>query len=265
MWLALGERGFDTAWEYQTQWAISKAVRSSGIPRSDIFIETKIPCSVHGGSHAHGRYFPPYMTPEESRAHFHEDLKELDMEYVDLLVLHEPCDYLAPYAYNASKETAGVYAVLEEALANGTAKAIGVSNFRRVHFEALANSTTNHVVPAVNQARLSLGNVDWDTVEYCRQHNITYQVYSPLHYAACDGVPASSSPTLQRIATAHNVSYIQVMLRWMSQHGWAIVTATNKTSHATSDIHIYDFTLTQDQLNALDHCRGKKENENLVV
>jgi len=253
----------DTAWEYQTQWAISKAVRSSGIPRSDIFIETKIPCSVHGGSHAHGRYFPPYMTPEDSRAHFHADLNELDMEYVDLLVLHEPCDYIAPYAYNASKETAGVYSVLEEALANGTAKAIGVSNFRKEHFEALLQ--TNHVVPAVNQARLSLGNVDWETVEYCWHHNITYQVYSPLHYAGCDGVPASSSPTLQRIATAHNVSYIQVMLRWMSQRGWAIVTATNKTSHATSDIHIYDFTLTEDELNALDHCRAKNKTESIVV
>merc|ERR1719253_1798306 len=63
MWLERGERGFDTAWEYQTQWGISKAIRDSGIPRSQVFITTKIPCSVHGGSCS----WPLFSTVHDTR------------------------------------------------------------------------------------------------------------------------------------------------------------------------------------------------------
>jgi len=261
MWLEHGERGFDTAWEYQTQWDISKAIRESGIPRSQIFITTKIPGSVHGGSSSHGRYFPPYMTPDDARAKFHADLSELGVDYVDLLLLHEPCDYLAPYTYNDSVETAGVYAVMEEALANGTAKAIGVSNFRPEHFEPLLKTAL--VAPA-NQARMSIGNPDWETIRYCQQHNITYQVYSPLHGGGCDGVPASSSPTLQRIAQAHGMDIYQLQFRWMTQNNFAVVTATNKSSHMASDAKSFEFMLTDDDMSALNNCSATAT-QNIIV
>jgi diketogulonate reductase-like aldo/keto reductase len=197
------------------------------------------------------------MTPDDARAKFHEDLNELGVDYVDLLLLHEPCDYLAPYAYNASVETAGVYAVMEEALANGTAKAIGVSNFRPEHFEPLLKVA--RVVPAVNQVRMSIGNPDWETIRYCQQHNITFQVYSPLHYGGCDGVPASSSPTLRRIAQGHGMDVYQLQFRWMTQNNFAVVTATNKSSHMTSDVKSFEFTLTDEDMSALNNCKAKQD------
>jgi diketogulonate reductase-like aldo/keto reductase len=203
------------------------------------------------------------MTPDDARAKFHEDLIELGVDYVDLLLLHEHCDYIAPYPYNASAETAAVYAVLEEALANGTARAIGVSNFRQEHFEPLLQ--TARVVPAVNQARMSLGNADWETIRYCQQHNITYQVYSPLHGGGCDDMPAASSPTLQRIAQAHGMDIYQLQFRWMAQNNLAVVTATNKSSHMTSDVKSFEFTLTDEDMSALNNCTFKKANQDIMV
>merc|ERR1711879_196935 len=258
-----GERGFDTAWEYSTQEAIGKAIRGSGVARSEIFISTKIQCSIHGGARAHGKVYPAHATRDGARAMIRDNLRLLGTDYIDLLLIHTPCDLLAPYPYNASAETSIVWGVLEEALANGTAKAIGVSQFRREHFEPLLK--TARIVPAVNQYPMSVGNIDWDTVKYCRQRNITLQAFSPLHNAGCDGVAATSSPTLKRIATAHNMSIYQLMLRSLTQRGFAEVTATNKSSHAVSDLESFHFTLGDAELDTLDHCTGPKDYEDIIV
>merc|ERR1712226_1664599 len=99
-----------------------------------------------------------------------ENLRELGSKigYIDLLLLHEPCDYLAPYPYNATQETAGAYKAMEEAYAwdNNTVRAIGVSNFQQIHLDALFQ--TNRVKPAVNQCRMSVGNYDKQTHDYCK-------------------------------------------------------------------------------------------------
>jgi diketogulonate reductase-like aldo/keto reductase len=264
LWIETGERGFDTAWEYDTSRGISEAIKVAGLKRSEVFITTKIPASIHGGSarYKNNQTCPTYMTPEMARAHIQENLEQLDLDYVDLLLMHEPMDFLAPYPYNATKETADVYAVMEEAFFNGTAKAIGVSNFQPVHFEPLLK--TARVKPVINQARLSLGNADWETIEYCRQHNITYQGYSVLHYGGCDGTDAVSSPTVQRIASAHNMSIYQVQLRWISQHGFGLVACTNKSSHMTSDIQSLGFTLTHHEMNTLDACAAWQPTQLIV-
>merc|ERR1711998_297215 len=101
-------------------------------------------------------------TPEMARAHIHENLEYLGVDYVDLLLMHEPMDYLQPYPYNATQETADVYAVMEESFFNGTARAIGVSNFQQVHFDPLLQ--TAKVKPALTQNHVSVGCVDLETV-----------------------------------------------------------------------------------------------------
>jgi hypothetical protein len=134
LWLELGGRGFDSAWEYQTEKSIAAAIRASGLPRSEVFVTSKIPGSLHGGCcgcpgamppgqwppcqpgkngqpACHGVCFPAsgHYTPAQAKQYIARDLEDLgpDIGYIDLLLMHEPCDYIAPYPYNASAETAG--------------------------------------------------------------------------------------------------------------------------------------------------------------
>ena len=268
LWLSLGGRGFDTAWEYETQIAVAAAVAASGLARSEVFITSKIPGSLHGGccgcpgaaappaclQKCHGVCFPAYghYTAANATAYIALDLAELavnGLEYIDLLLMHEPSDYLAPYAYNASFETGEIYGALEAAMTSedpafkGKIKAIGVSNFDHEMLALLAK-TNPATTPAVNQCRMSVGGYDAETHAYCKQHGIVYQAYSVLH-------GDSSAPPVVAAAAAHGVSAQQVMERWATQLGVPIVTSSNVSAYDTEDIAIFDITLTAAEMSAI--------------
>ena len=197
LWLQLGGRGFDSAWEYRTQRAIAAAIRESGLPRSALFVTTKIPGSLHGGccgcpgaappgqwppclAKCHGVCFPAsgHYTPQMAKDYIQADLEALgDVGSIDLLLMHEPCDYIAPYPYNASKETASIWLAMEQAMREmpDKIKAIGVSNFDANMLRLLADDPATTITPAVNQCRMSAGEFDKPTADYCRAHGITYQ------------------------------------------------------------------------------------------
>ena len=263
----LGGRGFDSAWEYRTQAAVARNMSASGIPREELFLTTKIPGSLHGGccgcpgasppgqclDKCHGVCFPAagHYAAANATAYILEDLKILfdnGVDYIDLLLLHEPCDSIAPYPYNASAETSAVYGAMEAALHSqdpalkGRIKAIGVSNFDSNMLTLLA--ATNPTKPAVNQCRMSVGQYDATTHEYCKQNNITYQAYSTLHGSVSDAA-------VTKIATAHNVSNAQAVMRWITQLGVPIVTASDSATYDATDIAIFDFDLTPSEMDSL--------------
>ena len=267
LWLELGGRGFDSAWEYRTQATVAKAMVASGVPREQLFLTTKIPGSLHGGCcgcpgagpagtclpKCHGLCFPAHghYTAENATSYIHQNLKILlanGIEYIDLLLLHEPCDYIAPYPYNASAETSDVYGAMEAALLStdpalmGRIKSIGVSNFNSRMLTLLA--VTNKVKPAVNQCRMTVGGYDAATHAYCRQHGITYQAYSTLHGKIDD-------PAVSTIATAHGVSNAQVGMRWVTQLGVPLVTASENAKYDREDMGIFDFELSQAEMETL--------------
>lgn len=267
LWLQLGGRGFDSAWEYRTQGGIARAMVKSGITRSELFLTTKIPGSLHGGccgcpgagppgtclAKCHGVCFPAsgHYTAKDATRYIREELATLrnnGVEYVDLLLLHEPCDYLAPYPYNASAECSQVYGAMEAALTSddpelkGRIRALGVSNFDATMLQQLAR--TNKIVPAVNQCRMSVGEYDAATHEYCKQHNITYQAYSTLHGIVKDRAVSA-------IAAAHGVSNAAVVMRWVTQLGVPLVTASESAAYDRSDMAIFDFELTEAEMETL--------------
>ena len=267
LWLELGGRGFDSAWEYRTQATVAKAMVASGVPREQLFLTTKIPGSLHGGccgcpgagpagtclTKCHGVCFPAHghYTAENATSYIHQNLKILlanGIEYIDLLLLHEPCDYIAPYPYNASAETSDVYGAMEAALLStdpalmGRIKSIGVSNFNSRMLTLLA--VTNKVKPAVNQCRMTVGGYDAATHAYCRQHGITYQAYSTLHGKIDD-------PAVSTIATAHSVTNAQVVMRWVTQLGVPLVTASENAKYDREDMGIFDFELSQAEMETL--------------
>ena len=268
LWLQLGGTGIDSAWEYRTQAGIAQAMVSSNLKRSDLFLTTKIPGSLHNGCcgcpgaappgqclvKCHGVCFPAsgHYTAKQATDYIKRDLKILfqnGVDYIDLLLLHQPCDFLAPYPYNATSETSMIYGALEDALLSqdpllkGKIKAIGVSNFDATQLALLA-TTNKRVTPAVNQCRMSIGEYDVSTHQYCQQHNITYQAYSTLH----GDVKNSAVST---IAANHHVSAEDVVMRWVTQLGVPLVTASDSMQYDVSDIGIFDFELTSDEMHTL--------------
>jgi diketogulonate reductase-like aldo/keto reductase len=268
LWASLGGTGFDTAWEYRTQAGVSRAMVASGVPREELFLTTKIPGSLHGGccgcpgagppgtclAKCHGVCFPAsgHYRASDAAAYIKKDLqilKDNGVDYIDLLLLHEPCDFLAPYPYNASAETSAVYGAMEAALLSedpamkGRIKAIGVSNFG-VQQLKLLSQTNPRTVPAVNQCRMSLGEYDAETHAYCTKHGITYQAYSTLHGNIHD-------PVVESIAAKHNVSVVEVTMRWVTQLGVPIVTASENPAHDLSDMSIFGFELSDEEMAAL--------------
>lgn len=258
LWTEMGGTGFDTAWEYQTSFAIRDAVRQSGLPRSQVFVVTKIPGSLSFNCTAdkcsHFPSPPPvsgHYSPEMARDYIAKDLDWLGSEigYIDVLLLHTPCNE-GGQNHNFS-ECAAIWSVMEEAVQNGTVRAIGVSNFGADDLHQL--SKTWKIKPVVNQMRTSLGSIDGASLSYCKQEGIAYMAYSPLHS------PCLKDEKVQEIATAHNMSVYQIALRWLVQSNISFVTATNKSSHMLSDLAVFGFTLSDDDMSALNALQCGKQ------
>ena len=203
-WFALGGRGVDTAWSYFNQKAVGASLRSQKlVPRSDIFLQTKIEC----------------MGSVESTVNAGElDLQQLGESYVDLLLIHAP--YLGwgePYS-NCSKGPTGkaarqdTWRGMEALLKAGKTRAIGVSNFNAEELAEVLEVAT--VPPAVNQAAFSVGRADDATIEFQARLSppMAYQAYSPL--GGLDWDPSAPSvltvPAVHAIAAAINRTAAQV-------------------------------------------------------
>lgn len=226
LWLSLDARGIDTAFSYHNQDLVGKAVRASGVPREEIFVTTKVPCKA---------------TAEESLAAVREDLKELQMDYVDLMLIHFPCSH-----YQISGGNVAAWQGLQKALELNLTRSIGVSNFNVDDVkEVLA---VGGVTPAVNQCQMSIGSHDDATISFCQDNSITYEAYSPLRHVDF------SDATINEIATAHGKSVAQVALRWINQQGVTLATSpgtSEQYAREDADVYMHPFDLTDDEMNQL--------------
>ena len=246
-WLGLGGEGLDSALMYgdDVQVRVGNAMRSFG-PRDKYFVTSKVPycpapltkwCSWYSGEYKDIDAF--------TRGEI--DNRLLGVDYVDLMLLHWPCERF--------EDTLKAYRALEAFAQAGKARAIGISNFNSSAIDRLFAAGLK-VPPAVNQCGFSIGNHnstalgrDLDTLATCRQKGITYSAYSPL--GGLSGVDVLSNPTVLAVGRAHNKSSAQVALRWVTQQGVVAVTASTKASHLKSDLAIFDFELTKAEMAAL--------------
>lgn len=232
LWLGLGARGIDTAFLYQNQDLVGKAVRASGIPREEIFVTTKAPCKA---------------TAEESLAAVRQNLKELQMDYVDLMLIHFSCS-----SRGISGGNVAAWQGLQTALELNLTRSVGVSNFDVNEMkEVLA---AGGVPPAVNQCQMSIGSHDDATIAFCQDHGITYEAYSPLRHVDF------SDATVNKIATAHGKSVAQIALRWINQQGVILATSPGSNEqHAKEDLDVYvnPFDLTDEEMAELSAIRAE--------
>lgn len=227
--LKIGYRHLDTASGYANEEHVGKAVKESGIPRSELFITTKL------GNKDHARV----------QAAFDESLAKLDCEYIDLYLIHWPQaqlddgKILQPGESPTYVET---WKAMEKVLETGKVKAIGVSNFSIKTLEVLLPEAT--VVPAVNQVQMHPCLPQHDLLAYCTQKGIHVTAYTPLGRADS---PFFSDDTVQRIATKNSITTAQVVLSWGVQRGVSVIPKSEreerlKANFQTVKLSDEDFT-----------------------
>ena len=231
--LRVGYRLIDTAAAYGNEREVGDAIRRSGIDRAEVFIETKLWISDYGYDRAlHA---------------FDKAAGKLGVDYIDLLLLHQPltADF---------EKTIGAYKALETLLADGRVRAIGVSNFMP---EVLANLLKHtSVVPAVNQVEVHPYFTQQDVQAADAEHAILTQAWSPMggitSYAGDADRSTFNDPMIGEIAEAHDRTPAQVMLRWHLQEGRSAIPKSVNPQRIAANFDVFDFELTADELARID-------------
>jgi len=222
-----GYRHIDTAFSYYNEMSVGKAVRTCGLKRNELFVTTKLSNDSHGY--------------ENTIMEFEKSMSNLDIDYVDLYLVHWPRPLSIRNSWKELNE--GTWKAFEELYKAGKIKAIGVSNFLENHLDAILDTAT--IAPMVNQLELHPQYVQRDVVEYCKDRRMIVEAWSPLIKGAFD------HPVLIEIAKKHNKSIAQVLLRWSIQNGFLPLPKASKRERMLENADIFNFKLTEEDIDAM--------------
>ena len=230
--IGVGYRLIDTAASYLNEREVGEGLKRSGIDRSEVFVTTKLWLSQYGY--------------ERALYGFDASLRRLGLEYVNLYLLHWPL----PSDFEA---TIASYKAAERVLAEGRARAIGVSNFGPRHLRSLMEQTK--IVPAINQVELHPFFIQSELRATHQKLGIVAQAWSPLgnsvRRTGTAGDPLTH-PSIVQIAAKHDKTPAQVVLRWHVQHGWSAIPKSFRTERIVENFHIFDFILGGSDMAAID-------------
>ncbi len=230
--LETGYRLIDTAAAYGNEREVGEAIRRTGIPRDEIFVETKVWISDFGY--------------DETLHAFEKSTGKLGVDQLDLLILHQAL----PTRFDL---TLGAYRALETLLADGRVRAIGVSNFMVEHLEKLAAETS--IVPSLNQIEVHPYFQQREVQQADAAAGIVTQAWSPIGGITAyrpNGASVFDDETLTAIAAEHGKSPAQVMLRWHLQQGRSALPKSVRPARIAENFDVFDFELTADQLATID-------------
>jgi len=217
--LEIGYRHIDTAQMYGNEAGVGAALASSGLPRDEVFVTSKLNNNRHERTAA--------------LASFDRTLAALDSGYVDLFLIHWPLPGVGDYG--------DTWNAMEEIYESGRARAIGVSNFHEHHLDRIAAEAT--VTPAVNQIECYPYLTQDPLRAYGKQHGIVTEVWSPLGSGTVLG-----DTTLAAIAADHEVSPAQVVVRWHLQRGDVVFPKSTHKERLVENLDVFGFTLSDDEV-----------------
>ncbi len=220
--IALGYTHIDTAWMYQNQREIGKALRDVRIDREDLFLTTKI-----WGTH---------LRHAEVLSQFEECLSDLQMDYVDLLLIHHPNDSV-PFA-----ETFEAFHELYEA---GKVKSIGISNFSIAQVEA--SCEVSELAICTNQVEYHVRRNRSELRDYCHARNIVMTAHRPLAVGNLAG-----DAVLDEIGKNHGKTAAQVALRWLVQQDIITIPKSGSVPHLRENLDVFAWQLTETEMQTLD-------------
>lgn len=220
--LKIGYRLIDTAQSYFNEEEVGEAIRESMIPRSEIFITTKVWIEHYGY--------------DECRKSVFESMKKLKVDYIDLVLLHQPFnDYY------------GAYHALEDLYKEGKVKAIGVSNFypdRFVDLQAFVE-----IKPMVNQIETHPLNQQQEAQKWLKKYNCQIEAWAPFGEGRND---MFNNPTIKEIANKYHKTVAQVILRWLLQREIVVIPKSTHVERMKENFEVFDFNLTDNDISIIN-------------
>jgi len=215
-----GYRSIDTAAIYQNEEGVGQGIKESGISREELFVTSKVWNSDQGY--------------ESALQAYETSLKKLDLEYLDLYLIHWP-------GKDKYKET---WKALEKLYKDGRVRAIGVSNFKIHHLEELLKDA--EIKPMVNQVEYHPHLAQRDLLAFCEKEGIQLEAWSPLKQGQL-----LTDPTINEMAKKHGKTAAQVILRWDLQTKVVTIPKSIKEHRIIENANIFDFELSAEDMNKL--------------
>lgn len=230
--LEIGYRHIDTAESYGNEEGVGRAIRESGILRQDIFLTTKLEGDI--------------KNYEEAVKAIDESLEKLNIEYIDLMIIHSPQPWAnfrdGNHYFDGNLEA---WRALEEAYEAGKIRSIGVSNFEQPDLDNLIKNGT--VKPMVNQILAHITNIPTDVIEYSQNNDIIVEAYSPIAHGAI-----LKHPVVKDMAEKYNASPAQISIRYVMQIGMVALPKSTNKSHIRDNSEL-NFTLSDDDMDILNN------------
>lgn len=212
-----GYRHLDTAAAYRNEELIARAIQKSGVPRSELFITTKVWSTDLG---------------RKTRKAFEASLQKLQTDYVDLYLIHWP-----------AKHYLESWHILESLYKEGKIRAIGVSNFEPEHLDKVMKQGT--IVPAVNQIQTNPLLQQGSLHDYMGKHGIQHVAWSPFGHGNSEML---THPVLTEMAERYDKTAAQVILRWNLERGIAVIPKSVTPARLKQNLELFDFSLSDEEM-----------------
>lgn len=213
--LKCGYRLVDTANAYVNEKAVGRAMKRSGLPREEIFLETKL--------------WPSFYEQDDA---VDQTLARLDTAYIDLLLIHQPAgNYIAGYQQ------------MEKAYKEGKVRAIGLSNFTAAQIQEILDIC--EVKPAVLQTEVHPYSQEKELKAFLAKEEIVIQAWYPLGHG---DKALIEEPLFTRLATKYGKTNAQIILRWHIQDGNIVIPGSKNPAHIQDNFDLFDFTLTDEEM-----------------
>ncbi len=234
--IEIGYRNIDTAQAYGNERGVGEGVRTSGVPREDLFVSTKLAAEIKD-----------YDT---AVAAIDESLNTMGLDYLDLMLIHapQPWDDFRGGDYGEGNRQA--WKALEEAYQSGRLRAIGVSNFLEGDLAAITENAT--VTPHVNQVLAHIGNTPADLIAHCQSKGILVEAYSPIAHGKM-----LENRDVAAVAEKYGVSVPQLCIRYTLQLGTVSLPKTANPDHMRTNADV-DFVISDDDMSTL---RGLEQSD----
>ncbi|CZQ95826.1 aldo/keto reductase subgroup [Trichococcus palustris] len=211
-----GYRHIDTAQSYMNEEAVGRAIANSGVPREELFVTTKV--------------WVENVSYEGVKASFERSLKRLGLDYIDMLLIHQPFS-----------DVYGAWRAMEELQEQGKVRAIGVSNFAVDRAVDLA--TFNKVVPQMNQIEINPFNQQVKNIEALKAEGIMPEAWAPFAEGKND---IFNNEVLVAIGKKYNKSVAQVITRWLVEQDIVVLAKSTKPERMAENLDVFDFALTDE-------------------
>ena len=235
-----GYRVLDTAYNYENEGTVGKAISQSHVARDQVIVTSKLP----------GRYHDY----DSAMIAIQESIYRLNVDYIDLYLIHWPNPKQGKFVE--------AWTALIDAQKAGLLKSIGVCNFLPEHIDTLEQET--EVLPAINQIELHPYFNQQDVIDYHREKGIVIQAWSPIGRAS----NVINDETIATIAEKYNKSIPQVILKWHVQNGIVPIPKATSNQRQLENINIFDFSLDDEEMvkiNNLTREDGRRKDQNPAI